>query len=61
MKPYLVFASLLLLAGCGGLSRGCASVTGYDRTCINGVSYQQFTSGATVEYQPDGTIKRCNS
>jgi hypothetical protein len=28
-------------------------------TCQNGVSYLQFASGVSVEYQKDGTIKTC--
>lgn len=27
--------------------------------CINGVSYLKFSSAATVEYTPEGKIKRC--
>lgn len=59
MKPYLVIAALLLLSGCGAMSRGCAVTTGYDRVCVDGVSYLQFPSGVSVEYNADGTVRKC--
>ena len=49
----------LLLAGCGWLDRGIATYTGWSRICVAGVSYLQFTSGASVEYTPDGKVKTC--
>ena len=55
----IVLASLLL-SGCGWLDRKLAATTGgATSTCIDGVLYLLFTSGATVAYNPDGTIKRC--
>lgn len=59
MKILLMVPIILALAGCGAFERYTASITGYSRVCVDGVSYLQFTSGATVEYRPDGSIKRC--
>jgi hypothetical protein len=60
MKSILTFAIALSLTGCGWFDRKMAAVTG-DATvsCIGGVEYLQFTSGATVAYTPDGKIKTC--
>jgi len=54
-----VLAACLLVAGCGWVERVTATATGWSRICIAGVSYLQFTSGATVEYGTDGKIKLC--
>lgn len=48
-----------LLVGCGQVERTTAIWTGWSRMCIAGVSYLQFTSGATVEYTPEGRVKTC--
>jgi hypothetical protein len=34
--------------------------TGWSRVCVGGVSYLQFTSGASVEWTPAGKVKTCN-
>lgn len=47
------------LSGCGGLSRATAKFTGYDKTCVDGVSYIQFTSGATVQYGRNSKVVTC--
>jgi hypothetical protein len=62
MKTF-IFASLLILflAGCGAAERMAVTVTGTPQaTCVGGVEYLQFTSGATVAYTPAGTVKTCN-
>ena len=51
----------LSLAGCGAADRFGATVTGHSRSCVGGVEYLQFTSGVTVAYNPDGTVKKCSS
>jgi hypothetical protein len=52
---YLLFLSLLLaLSGCGRFDRFMAGITGdASETCVDGVVYLQFTSGATVKYTYD--------
>lgn len=59
LLPLLLIAALGV--GCGRLDRWWAGTTGApSRICVGGVSYLQFTSGASVEYNRDGTIKTCN-
>lgn len=48
-----------LVVACGALERMTATYTGWSRMCVGGVSYLQFTSGASVEYTPEGKIKTC--
>ena len=33
---------------------------GWSRVCVGGVSYLQFTSGASVEWTPAGKVKTCS-
>jgi hypothetical protein len=33
--------------------------SGWSRVCVGGVSYLQFTSGASVEWTPAGKVKTC--
>ena len=54
----LILLSLLIFS-CGDLSKSVASFTGYDKVCVEGVVYYQFVSGASVGYNPDGSIKTC--
>lgn len=61
MKAIIIAAlAAVALTGCGWFDRQVASVTGgATETCVGGVLYLQFTSGASVAYNPDGTIKQC--
>ncbi len=50
----------LMMFGCGAIDRSCAKVTGSaSKTCVDGVQYLQFTSGATVQVDVDGKPVRC--
>lgn len=49
----------LTLTGCGWFDRKIASLTGYSRVCVEGVTYLQFTSGVTPQYQADGKLVTC--
>jgi hypothetical protein len=49
----------LCISGCGKFDRGVAKITGSAEVCVDGVLYLQFTSGATVKYNRDGTIATC--
>ena len=51
---------ILVLPGCGLFERVDAGLTGSSTLCVDGVEYLQFTSGASVAYNTDGTIKTCN-
>lgn len=50
---------ILILAGCGKMTQMDAHWTGYSIICVNGVSYIQFTSGASVQYDQAGKIVSC--
>jgi hypothetical protein len=55
----LALTVALSLSGCGKFDRGLAKITGSAEVCVDGVLYLQFTSGATVKYNRDGTIATC--
>jgi len=57
----LIFGILMMLglSSCGGCDRGTAFWKGESRMCVDGVQYLQFTSGASVAYNTNGTIKTC--
>ena len=63
MKKILVLGMIVLsafiLGSCGQADRMEAQITGYSSRCINGVLYYQFSSGVTVAYNQDGTVKKC--
>ena len=66
MKKSVMIGTIAVLAltltGCGALDRLGAHITGdASETCHGGVLYLQFTSGASVAYNQDGTVKTCNS
>jgi len=59
MNKALPILAILTLSGCGVLERSTATLTGYSSICVGGVMYYQFTSGASVAYNKDGSIKLC--
>lgn len=61
MKKFIIVILMAaVLTGCGWLDRQTASVFGgATETCVEGVSYLQFTSGVTVKYNQDGKIATC--
>lgn len=59
MKKILILVAALSLAGCGGFARVDANYTGSSEICVDGVKYLQFVSGASVKYNPDGTVVTC--
>lgn len=60
MKAMLLGVVLALsLSACGKIDRMLATATGYSEICVDGVKYLQFTSGASVKYNPNGTIATC--
>lgn len=57
---FVILTICILITGCGKTDRWVAGVTGNaSKTCVDGVEYLQFTSGASVAYNADGTIKTC--
>lgn len=60
MKIVLVIIICSFLSSCGWAERVVATVGGGgNETCHDGVSYVQFTSGASVKYTRDGKIATC--
>ena len=60
MKKLIIMSAILMLSGCGKADRLAASWTGSaSKSCEDGVLYYQFTSGASVAYNKDGTVKLC--
>lgn len=60
MKMIIVLLSVMMLSGCGRIDRWWAGTTGGAvSSCVNGVTYYQFTSGATVAYTIDGRLIPC--
>ena len=59
LTTIFVFSLLVTLGGCGKINRSIANYTGYSESCIDGVKYLQFPSGATVKYNIDGHIATC--
>lgn len=61
MKNVIIaLIAVSFLSGCGWIDREMAKATGRaSKTCVDGVLYLQFTSGASVAYNPDGTVKLC--
>ena len=55
----LAVAAVAILSGCGYVDRVAASATGHSTMCVEGVKYIQFTSGASVAYNKDGSVKTC--
>ena len=52
-------ALALTLAACGQVDRATAQLTGYSKVCVDGVTYLQFTSGATVQINDQGLPVKC--
>lgn len=59
MKKLWILPVLLALTACGKMERAVARYTGYSEMCVDGVTYIQFTSGATVKVDRDGRPVAC--
>lgn len=60
IKLWCVVVCALLLTSCGGGARGAAWLTGWSKVCVEGVSYLQFPSGVTVQYDRAGKVVSCS-
>lgn len=49
----------LSISACGNFDRHVANLTGFSESCIDGVRYIQFPSGASVKYTKEGRIATC--
>ena len=64
MKRTVVLSAALVaalaLSGCGRIDRWWAGTTGQAvETCVDGVTYLQFTSGAAVKVDQEGKPVPC--
>lgn len=59
-KFVLLLLVAVLLPGCGWFDRKVSAVTGgATKTCVDGVTYLQFTSGAAVQVDRNGKPVAC--
>lgn len=49
----------LTLTACGQVDRATAQLVGYSKVCVDGITYLQFTSGATVQVNAQGLPVAC--
>eukprot|EP01034_Spumella_vulgaris_P025165 gene25165-31592_t len=56
----LIFIATATVTGCGWFDNQLASVTGFSKSCVDGVEYLQFNSGVSVAYTTDGKVKTCS-
>lgn len=60
MKKLFAIAAIVSLTACGAADRFSANLTGNaSKTCIDGVTYLQFTSGAAVQVDQAGKPVAC--
>lgn len=59
MKIISIIAATMVLSACGKVDRIEASLTGYSKLCVAGVTYLQFTSGATAQIDAAGKPVTC--
>jgi hypothetical protein len=65
LRGFLIIVLLLVtILGLGYFKSGKfqktkAEYLGYSEICIEGVTYLQFSSGATVKYNKDGSLAAC--
>jgi outer membrane lipopolysaccharide assembly protein LptE/RlpB len=60
MKTVLATVAVLMLSGCGWYERKVvANITGYTKICVEGVTYLQFSSGATPQVNLEGLPVAC--
>jgi len=60
IKMILIAALAATLTGCGWYERKVvANITGYTKICVEGVTYLQFSSGATPQLNIDGRPVAC--
>ena len=60
MRAAALALGLLMLSACGFVDRGAATFTGHAKTCIDGVTYLQFASGAAVQVDRAGKPVSCS-
>lgn len=57
----IAIIATLSLSGCGYIKRSISGWTGdATKTCVDGVTYLNFTTGTTVQYDRNGKVVPCN-
>jgi hypothetical protein len=59
MKFFIICVLCILAVGCGQFDRATATITGNSESCVDGVTYLQFTSGACVKVDINGKPVGC--
>lgn len=59
MRILCLSIAAITLCSCGVAEKFTDGIAGSSYVCVNGVQYIQFTSGASVAYNRDGTIRTC--
>lgn len=59
MRYNMVILLCTLLTGCGAASVTTAKWRGYSEVCIDGITYLQFSFGATVKVDMNGKPVSC--
>ncbi len=58
-KIIILTASVFMLTSCGKISQADAQLNGYSSICVDGITYLQFTSGATAKIDSNGKPVKC--
>ncbi len=59
IKLIVVILAISAITACGQTDRAVASWTGHSKSCIDGVTYIQFTSGSSVQVDRAGKPVAC--
>jgi hypothetical protein len=60
IKAMFIAITAIALTGCGMVEKTNAELRGYSKICVDGVTYLQFTSGATVQVDLQGNPIACS-
>jgi uncharacterized protein YceK len=60
IKALVITIAAVALTGCGMVEKTTAELRGYSKICVDGVTYLQFSSGATVQVDLQGNPVACN-
>jgi hypothetical protein len=60
IKALVIALTAITLTGCGMVEKSVAELHGYSKICVDGVTYLQFPSGATVQVDLQGNPIACS-
>lgn len=59
-KVFCLVLIVCAISGCGKIDREMSAITGKpSETCVDGITYLQFTSGACVKVDENGKPVKC--